>query len=93
MSSGTPADCANLGIHSVFDTRPDLVVSGINIGLNHGLAFVMGRGTVGAATEGVIAGLPAIAFSIGVRGGHDAFTPYARSVEGSELWLRCAEVA
>ncbi|MCH7599625.1 MAG: 5'/3'-nucleotidase SurE [Myxococcales bacterium] len=92
-STGTPADCANLGIHTVFDERPDLVVAGINIGLNHGLAFVMSSGTVGAATEGVIAGLPAIAFSIGVRGGHIAFTEYARSVEGKELWQRSAEVA
>lgn len=92
-SSGTPADCANLGIHSVFDTRPDLVVSGINIGLNHGMAFVLGSGTVGAAAEGVIAGLPAIAFSIGVRGGHGTFTQYALSTEGRELWLRSAEVA
>lgn len=92
-SSGTPADCTNLGIHSVFDTRPDLVVSGINIGLNHGMAFVMGSGTVGAAAEGVIAGLPAIAFSIGVRGGHGTFTQYALSTEGRELWLRSAEVA
>ena len=33
-ATGTPADCVNLGVHSVFEERPDLVVSGINVGLN-----------------------------------------------------------
>lgn len=92
-STGTPADCANLGIHSVFDQRPDLVVSGVNIGLNHGLAFLLSSGTVGAAAEGVIAGLPAIAFSVGVQGGHGTFVEHARTPEAEELWRRCADVA
>lgn len=92
-ATGTPADCANLGIHRVFEHRPDLVVSGINVGLNHGLAFLMSSGTVGAASEGVVAGLPAIAFSIGVQGGHGSFADYARSEAGAELWQRCAAVA
>ncbi len=92
-ASGTPADCTNLGIHRVFDGPPDLVVSGINVGLNHGLAFLMSSGTVGAATEGVVAGLPAVAFSIGVQGGHGSFAEYARSEAGRELWRRSAEVA
>lgn len=62
---GFPADCTNLGVHSLFDERPEMVVSGINLGLNHGLAFLLSSGTVGAAMEGWIAGLPAIAFSVG----------------------------
>lgn len=92
-ATGTPADCANLGIHRVFDGRPDLVVSGINVGLNHGLAFVLSSGTVGAAAEGVVAGLPAVAFSIGVQEDHASFVERARSDAGGELWRRSSAVA
>jgi len=63
---GFPADCTNLGIHSLFGERPELVVSGVNIGLNVGLGFFLSSGTVGAAMEGWIAGVPSIAFSMGV---------------------------
>ena len=38
---GFPADCTNLGVHSLFDTPPELVVSGVNIGLNVGLGFFL----------------------------------------------------
>ncbi len=92
-ASGTPADCTNLGIHRVFEHKPSMVVSGINVGLNHGLAFLLSSGTVGAAAEGVVAGLPAIAFSVGVQGGHGSFTDYAWSEAAAELWDRSAEVA
>ena len=64
--TGTPADCVNLGIHNLFGTRPDCVVSGINLGLNSGLAFVLSSGTVGAALEAWIAGIPAVAFSMAI---------------------------
>ncbi|MEX0825815.1 MAG: 5'/3'-nucleotidase SurE [Acidimicrobiia bacterium] len=62
--SGFPADCVQLGIHVLFE-RPDIVVSGINIGYNHGSAYLQSSGTVGAALEAGIAGVPAIAFSAG----------------------------
>ena len=62
--SGFPADCVQLGIHVLFDP-PDIVVSGINIGYNHGSAYLQSSGTVGAALEAGIAGVPAIAFSTG----------------------------
>jgi 5'-nucleotidase len=61
---GYPADCANIGIHSLFPTRPTLIVSGVNMGTNAGLAFFFSSGTVGAAVEGVLAGLPAVASSL-----------------------------
>lgn len=61
--TGTPADCVSLGIHNLLDRRPDLVVSGINVGMNAGLGFVMASGTVGACLEGNIAGIPGIALS------------------------------
>src|SRR5436309_3428852 len=38
--NGTPADCLSLGAHTLSDHPPDLVVSGINLGLNFGLAFI-----------------------------------------------------
>ncbi|MDA0711022.1 MAG: 5'/3'-nucleotidase SurE [bacterium] len=61
--TGTPADCANFGIYHVFDTKPDLVVSGVNMGSNVGLSFMISSGTVGAGLEANIAGLPAVALS------------------------------
>ncbi len=62
--SGTPADCANFGIYHMFDgDKPDLVISGINIGSNSGLSFMLSSGTIGAALEANIAGLPAVALS------------------------------
>ena len=93
IASGTPADCANLGIHTIFPEQPDLVVTGVNVGLNHGMAFVLGSGTVGGASEGAIAGIPAIAFSLGDESGHGAFLKIARGEEGLEIWRSAAEVA
>ena len=61
---GYPADCANLGVHSLFDEPPVLVVSGINMGSNAGLAFFLSSGTIGAAVEGVLGGIPSAAFSV-----------------------------
>ncbi|RTR25527.1 5'/3'-nucleotidase SurE [Deinococcus radiophilus] len=57
---GTPADCVVLGVHLL--GRPDLVVSGINIGPNLGDDLTH-SGTVAAAIEGLALGLPSIAFS------------------------------
>ncbi|MGI9603190.1 MAG: 5'/3'-nucleotidase SurE, partial [Acidimicrobiales bacterium] len=59
--SGYPADCAQLGVRSLFPTPPALVVSGINIGANHGTSYVSASGTIGAALEGAMVGIPAIA--------------------------------
>lgn len=61
--TGTPADCANIGIYNLCDSPPDLVVSGINAGFNFGVGFVASSGTVGACLEANIAGIPAIALS------------------------------
>jgi len=64
--AGTPADCVSLGVHELFPQPPDLVVSGINLGLNFGTAFVLSSGTVGAAIEAALAGVPGIAFSMAI---------------------------
>jgi 5'-nucleotidase len=64
--SGSPADCVNLAVHTLYPEPPDVVVSGINLGLNFGLAFLLSSGTVGAALEAWIAALPSIAFSMAI---------------------------
>lgn len=60
---GTPADCVKLGISKLVDQRPDLVISGINGGLNAGIN-VLYSGTVGGAAEGAIFGIPSFAVSL-----------------------------
>ncbi|MBI5556172.1 MAG: 5'/3'-nucleotidase SurE [Deltaproteobacteria bacterium] len=61
--NGTPADCVTLGVEKVLPRRPDLIVSGINAGANlgHDISY---SGTVSAAKEGTIRGVPSIALSI-----------------------------
>lgn len=60
---GSPADCVKLGIFECFDEQPDLVVSGINGGLNAGIN-VLYSGTVAAAIEGAFFGVTSIAVSL-----------------------------
>jgi len=60
---GTPSDCVRVGLLGVRGPIPDLVVSGVNLGANMG-ADVTYSGTVGAALEAALRGLPALAFSI-----------------------------
>ena len=64
--SGRPADCVNIGLNHLVDQKPDAVVSGMNLGFNVSLPLTLGSGTVAAATEGALAGLPAIAFSLSI---------------------------
>src|SRR3989344_9047884 len=61
--NGSPADCVYMGIREIMKTMPDLVVSGINRGANLG-QDVYYSGTVSAAREACILGLPAIAVSV-----------------------------
>jgi 5'-nucleotidase len=61
---GTPADCVHFAIQELFnDQKPDLIVSGINHGANLG-EDVWYSGTVGAAIEGSLMGIPSVAFSL-----------------------------
>lgn len=60
---GTPTDCVNLGIHGLISERPDLVVSGINRGGNMGDDITY-SGTVAAAMEATLMGVPAFAVSL-----------------------------
>jgi 5'-nucleotidase len=65
--SGTPADCVKLAVKELMETPPEMVVSGINLGANVGVN-VLYSGTVSAASEGAILGVPSLALSL-------AFTP------------------
>ncbi len=60
---GTPADCTNVGIYHACERKPDMVISGINIGINAGVGFFFASGTIGACLEANIAGIPAVALS------------------------------
>jgi len=60
---GTPTDCVNLGIHGLLKETPDLVVSGINLGANLGDDLTY-SGTVAAAMEATLMGVPAMAVSL-----------------------------
>ncbi len=60
--TGTPADCVKFALSVCLKKQPDLIVSGINRGANHG-RNVLYSGTCGGAIEGVLRGIPSIAFS------------------------------
>ena len=60
--TGTPADCVKIGIKSILTSKPDLILSGINIGSNLGNNIIY-SGTVAAAVEGAAAGIPSAAIS------------------------------
>ena len=79
--NGTPADCVHIALTGLLGYRPDLVVSGINNGANMGDDTIY-SGTVGAAMEGYLFGIPAIAFSQVEKGwGHlDAAAAKAREL-------------
>ena len=61
--SGTPADCVKLGINEILDRKPDICVSGINHGSNSSINVIY-SGTMSAAVEASIEGIPAIGFSL-----------------------------
>ena len=66
---GTPSDCVNIAIDHLLPTLPggspgiEGVVSGINVGLNASLGFIIASGTVAGSWEGALHGLPGIALS------------------------------
>ncbi len=73
--NGTPADCVNIGINTILNGKPDLIVSGINKGEN--LADDINySGTVAAAVEGTLMGIPSFAISL-ASGKYFKFKPAA----------------
>jgi len=81
---GTPADCVVLGAQLL--GKPDLVVSGINIGVNMGLDLTH-SGTVAAALEGASIGVPSIAFSLDAMGDELQFEEVAKSAVSVARWV------
>jgi 5'-nucleotidase len=85
--SGTPADCVKLALSHLLPKKPDMIVSGINSGANVGVD-VLYSGTVSAATEGALDGIPAMAVSV------DDYHPeelsaqaeYAVAMLGKDFW-------
>jgi 5'-nucleotidase len=74
---GTPADCVKLALYSLLPQKPDIVISGLNAGLNTGI-HVIYSGTVAAAIESGILGCPAIAVSM-------AFSPNMDFKKGARI--------
>lgn len=70
ITNGTPADNVKLGKHALLSRKPDLIVSGINHGSNAAINIIY-SGTMAAALEGAIDGIPSIGFSL------DDFSPKA----------------
>lgn len=92
--SGTPADCIKIGIRYLMKEKPDIVFSGINNGYNAGLDILY-SGTVGAAMEAVLNGIPAIAFSSQDNGVWDVVEEYLlpitkelmeQKIGANEIW-------
>jgi len=71
--NGTPTDCVHLAVTGMLDEMPDMVISGINHGANMGDDTVY-SGTVAAATEGFLLGIPSIAVSLVSKGGGNFIT-------------------
>ncbi len=72
-TTGTPSDCVTLALMGILQRPPDLVISGINNGHNLGQDLTY-SGTVTAAMEAVIDGVPAVAVSFGARQGDFSYT-------------------
>jgi 5'-nucleotidase len=68
---GKPADCVNIAIHHLCSKPVDAVISGINLGYNITLPLLLSSGTIAAASEGALQGLPAIALSLEISGDFD----------------------
>jgi 5'-nucleotidase len=74
--NGTPTDCVHLAVSGLLEHLPDVVVSGINHGANMGDDTIY-SGTVAAASEGFLLGIPSVAISL-VSDGNDQFATAAR---------------
>src|ERR1019366_5766180 len=74
--NGTPTDCVHLAVTGLLEDLPDIVISGVNDGANMGDDTIY-SGTVAAAAEGFLLGIPSLAVSL-VAGGGDHFGTAAR---------------
>lgn len=85
--TGTPVDCVKVSMHALLDRKPDLLLSGINHGSNAAVNNIY-SGTMGAAMEGCLLGIPSIGFSIldhSLSTPFDGVTPFVDSIISSVL--------
>ena len=91
---GTPADCVKIAVNHILPEKPDIVFSGINNGYNTG-TDILYSGTVAAAMESLLQGIPAIAFSMGRKGDFAAAEQFVapvfqalqeRPIGTNEIW-------
>ena len=85
--NGTPTDCVHLALTGLVDPPPDIVVSGINFGANMGDDTIY-SGTVAAATEGYLLGIPALAVSLASKVGRHLDTAARVTLEMVERLRR-----
>ncbi len=85
--NGTPTDCVHLAVTGMLDVLPDMVVSGVNHGANMGDDTIY-SGTVAAATEGFLLGIPSLAVSL-VSASHGNYRTAARVA--ADMVLRCRD--
>jgi 5'-nucleotidase len=85
--NGTPSDCVHLAVTGMFDSLPDMVVSGINHGANMGDDTIY-SGTVAAATEGYLLGIPSLAVSLVSREASDFSTAARVALELVQRFAR-----
>ncbi|MBS9766100.1 MAG: 5'/3'-nucleotidase SurE [Flavobacteriaceae bacterium] len=78
--SGTPADCVKIAVSEVLDRKPDLCVSGINHGSNSSINVIY-SGTMSAAVEAGVEGIPAIGFSLLDHSWNADFEPLKESIK------------
>lgn len=85
--NGTPTDCVHLAVTGMLDVMPDMIVSGVNHGANMGDDTIY-SGTVAAATEGFLLGIPSLAVSL-VSSSHGNYSTAARVA--ADMVLRCRD--
>ncbi|MBL8497003.1 5'/3'-nucleotidase SurE [Nitrosomonas sp. JL21] len=85
--NGTPTDCVHLAVTGMLDDMPDMIVSGVNHGANMGDDTIY-SGTVAAATEGFLLGIPSLAVSL-VSSSHGNYRTAARVA--ADMVLRCRD--
>ncbi|MCX6147940.1 MAG: 5'/3'-nucleotidase SurE [Candidatus Kapabacteria bacterium] len=79
--NGTPCDCVKLALSTLLDEKPDMVISGINHGANTAINILY-SGTVSAATEGMLSGIPSMAVSVN---SHDNNADFSSAMHYSYL--------
>ena len=85
--TGTPVDCVKLAMHHVLPRRPDIILSGINHGSNAGNSIIF-SGTMGAALEGCMLGIPSVGYSLlhhSLKADFSECTPYITDITGRVL--------